>query len=132
MPEEGRPPVRQLRALLILTCTSVSFSHGTNSGQKSIGLIMLTIIGLLPASHALNPQATDPLTQLSQHATQAMGERLGKQHMTPGQGASAELIGSALIGTAGFTGLPVSTTHIGPLASRGRWSQAGRACKAIC
>jgi inorganic phosphate transporter, PiT family len=41
-----------------------------------------------------------------------LGERIGKQHMTPGQGASAELIGSLLIGTAGFTGLPVSTTHI--------------------
>jgi inorganic phosphate transporter, PiT family len=41
-----------------------------------------------------------------------LGECLGKQHMTQGQGASAELIGSALIGTAGFTGLPVSTTHI--------------------
>jgi PiT family inorganic phosphate transporter len=41
-----------------------------------------------------------------------LGERLGKQHMTPGQGASAELVGSILIGTAGFTGLPVSTTHI--------------------
>jgi PiT family inorganic phosphate transporter len=35
-----------------------------------------------------------------------------KQRMTPGQGASAELVGSALMGTAGFTGLPVSTTHI--------------------
>ncbi len=32
--------------------------------------------------------------------------------MTPGQGASAELVGSILIGSAGFTGLPVSTTHI--------------------
>jgi PiT family inorganic phosphate transporter len=41
-----------------------------------------------------------------------LGERLGKQHMTPGQGVSAELVGSLLIGTAGFTGLPVSTTHI--------------------
>ena len=41
-----------------------------------------------------------------------LGERLGKQHMTPGQGASAELIGAGLIGIAGFTGLPVSTTHI--------------------
>jgi PiT family inorganic phosphate transporter len=41
-----------------------------------------------------------------------LGERLGKSHMTPGQGASAELVGSVLIGSAGFTGLPVSTTHI--------------------
>jgi PiT family inorganic phosphate transporter len=41
-----------------------------------------------------------------------LGERLGKSQMTPGQGLSAELVGSVLIGTAGFTGLPVSTTHI--------------------
>ncbi len=41
-----------------------------------------------------------------------LGERLGKSHMTPGQGASSELVGSVLIGVAGFTELPVSTTHI--------------------
>ncbi len=231
-PKEGEPPVWWLRGLLILTCTGVSFSHGTNDGQKSIGLIMLTVIGLLPATYALNPEAPRQLTQLSQNAAAAipliqkygddlkdqaiksatalqqagpgiadqathppadanpgeiratrsqlrgdvyfvlsemkqveeaknasadekataarlrkdmgppvqyaplwvrmlsalclgagtmvgykrvvrtLGERLGKQHMTPGQGASAELVGSILIGTAGFTGLPVSTTHI--------------------
>jgi PiT family inorganic phosphate transporter len=232
-PKEGEPPVWWLRGLLILTCTSVSFSHGTNDGQKSIGLIMLTIIGLMPATYALNPQAPIQLSHLGQNAATAipliqqygddlkgqaleaaaalrqaepgaaeqnghlpadggvadaaratrsqlrgdvyfvlsemkhvgesadasaadratagrllkemgppvqyapiwvrvlsalclgagtmvgykrvvrtLGERLGKQHMTPGQGASAELIGSILIGTAGFTGLPVSTTHI--------------------
>ena len=254
-PEEGKPPVLWLRGLLILTCTSVSFSHGTNDGQKSIGLIMLTIIGLMPASYALNPNVPQQLSQISQNAGAAipliqhygddlkdqaleaattlqqsgpslaataaemprdsaaetpkdstagtqkdstaqapkngaaqiratksqlrgdvyfvlaelkqvgedvhaspadkaqaaklrkemgppvqyapywvrilsavclgagtmvgykrvvrtLGERLGKQHMTPGQGASAELVGSILIGTAGFTGLPVSTTHI--------------------
>ena len=41
-----------------------------------------------------------------------LGERLGKSHMTPGWGGSAELVGSVLIGTAGSTGLPVGTTHI--------------------
>ncbi|WP_246217369.1 inorganic phosphate transporter [Paraburkholderia panacisoli] len=40
------------------------------------------------------------------------GECLGRQHLTPGQGARSELVGSVLIGTAGLTGLPVSTTHI--------------------
>jgi PiT family inorganic phosphate transporter len=231
-PEGDKPPVWWLRGLLFLTCTGVSFSHGTNDGQKSIGLIMLTIIGLMPATFALNPNAHDQLAQLGQNAAQAvpliqqygdeqkqaglqaaealqaagsaiageaqapvtpaqatqqraarsqlrgdvymvlselrhvgetaggdtaakskakalskkmgppvhyapywvrvlsaiclgvgtmigykrvvrtLGERLGKEHMTPGQGASAELVGAVLIGMAGFTGLPVSTTHI--------------------
>ena len=235
-PEGDTPPVWWMRGLLILTCTSVSFSHGTNDGQKSIGLIMLTIIGLMPATYALNPEVPKQLAALSAHAGEAipliqhygddlkdqalksaaalqaagpdlggqaslpaggaadhsagnparatraqlrgdvyfvlgelkhvgetagaspddkakakslmkemgppvqyapywvrilsalclgagtmvgykrvvktLGEKLGKQHMTPGQGASAELVGSVLIGTAGFTGLPVSTTHI--------------------
>jgi PiT family inorganic phosphate transporter len=41
-----------------------------------------------------------------------LGERVGKTHLTPAQGASAELVGAGLIASAGFTGLPVSTTHI--------------------
>jgi PiT family inorganic phosphate transporter len=41
-----------------------------------------------------------------------LGERLGNAHLTPAQGASAEIVSAVLIGTAGFTGLPVSTTHI--------------------
>ena len=244
-PEGDRPPSWGVRSLLILTCTSVSFSHGTNDGQKSIGLIMLTVIGLLPASYALNPTARDQLQHLAESARAAapliqhfgddekqlaldaadrlqqaqprlatarggagqsatdadgaglgtgggqqgpkaatrsavrddvyrllgepkevgkseqaskadkaqagkiaaelrptveyapwwvrvlsalclgagtmvgykrivrtLGERLGKTHLTPAQGASAELVGAGLIATAGFTGLPVSTTHV--------------------
>src|SRR5262249_37473059 len=54
-PKGDQPPPGWMRALLILTCTGVSFSHGTNDGQKSIGLIMLTVIGLMPSHYALNP-----------------------------------------------------------------------------
>ena len=239
-PHDGKPPAGWVRGLLVLTCTGVSFSHGTNDGQKSIGLIMLTIIGLMPATFALNPLDQAGIHALPQNAQQALplvqkygdqakqdaldsaqrlqnaapvldtdgkpagsappsadppadgqsettatrsairaevytlaselkaigqnkqaspedralatklrgsmhsaveyapwwvrvlsavclglgtmigykrivhtlGERLGKAHLTPGQGASAELVGAVLIGTAGFTGLPVSTTHI--------------------
>ena len=53
-PEGEKPPVWWMRGLLILTCTGVSFAHGTNDGQKSIGLIMLVIIGLFPTSFAVN------------------------------------------------------------------------------
>ena len=233
-PVTDKPPIWWMRGILILTCSGVSFSHGTNDGQKSIGLIMLTIIGIFPATYALNPtaeaslqdlaatmQQTEPLirqygddekdTALAainaisrqanassgsdtgkhklevgpdsaaaqtrsairgnvyqviselKHAEEAkgisvpdkkhaqelakslgksveyapawvrmlsalclgigtmigykrivktLGERLGNVHLTPAQGAAAELVSAVLIGTAGFTGLPVSTTHI--------------------
>jgi PiT family inorganic phosphate transporter len=41
-----------------------------------------------------------------------LGERLGKSHLVPAQGASAELAAAGLIGFAGFSGYPVSTTHV--------------------
>jgi inorganic phosphate transporter, PiT family len=248
-PATDRPPIWWMRGILILTCTGVSFAHGTNDGQKSIGLIMLTIIGIFPATYALNPTAGVSLHDLSaimqqaeplvrkygddekesaltaikaienraasehgdagaaasdtkpnsdppklgigkleigmkstdaktrsgvrddvyrviselKHAEQTseigtdekqqaqriaknlgrsveyapmwvrllsalclgigtmigykrivitLGERLGNVHLTPAQGAAAEIVSTILIGTAGFTGLPVSTTHI--------------------
>lgn len=48
-----RPPLA-VRALLILGCTGVSFAHGSNDGQKGIGLVMLILIGLLPTGFALD------------------------------------------------------------------------------
>jgi inorganic phosphate transporter, PiT family len=41
-----------------------------------------------------------------------LGERLGNSHLVPAQGASAELVAAGLIGFAGFSGYPVSTTHV--------------------
>jgi PiT family inorganic phosphate transporter len=223
-PHGDEPPVWWMRALLVLTCTGVSFAHGTNDGQKSIGLIMLTIIGLMPASYALNldmtreqiGQATTQMQQAAELIERAggerkqqgaaaaralstqfgklsqvsdippgerpavrdqlnrtlaalrevkesksapeadkksakslhdglmrsvqyapwwvrvlsalclgigtmvgyrrivttLGERLGKSHLVPAQGASAELVAAGLIGFAGFSGYPVSTTHV--------------------
>ncbi len=53
-PQGDTPPPAWIRSLLILTCTGVSFAHGSNDGQKGIGLIMLILIGLLPGPYALN------------------------------------------------------------------------------
>jgi inorganic phosphate transporter, PiT family len=243
-PVTDKPPIWWMRAILILTCSGVSFAHGTNDGQKSIGLIMLVIIGIFPATYALNPAGGQSLQNMTlsmeqaepllrkygddekasalsaiqsikarsdgdsngagsdksdadpisgrralvlgpgsnaarqrsrvrddvyrviselKHAEEAsaisvdektraqaiakdlrhsaeyapmwvrllsalclgigtmigyrrivttLGERLGNVHLTPAQGASAEVVSALLIGTAGFTGLPVSTTHI--------------------
>ena len=53
-PHGDRPPPWWIRALLIGTCTGVSFAHGSNDGQKGMGLIMLVLIGIVPAAYALN------------------------------------------------------------------------------
>jgi PiT family inorganic phosphate transporter len=53
-PEGNKPPPLLIRALLILTCTGVSFFHGGNDGQKGMGLIMLILIGTVPTAYALN------------------------------------------------------------------------------
>ena len=48
------PPPFWIRGLLLLTCTGVSFAHGSNDGQKGMGLIMLILIGTVPTAYALN------------------------------------------------------------------------------
>jgi len=49
-PEGKKPPPGPIRALLVLTCTGVSFFHGSNDGQKGMGLIMLILIGAAPTA----------------------------------------------------------------------------------
>jgi PiT family inorganic phosphate transporter len=74
-PERSVPPPLWIRSLLILTCTGVSFAHGSNDGQKGMGLIMLILIGTVPTAYALN-RAVSP-GQIQQfvavsHQTSAM------------------------------------------------------------
>jgi len=57
-PEGNAPPPFYIRCLLILTCTGVSFFHGSNDGQKGMGLIMLILIGTVPTAYALNHAVT--------------------------------------------------------------------------
>jgi PiT family inorganic phosphate transporter len=53
-PEGNKPPPLWIRSILIATCTGVSFAHGSNDGQKGMGLIMLILIGTVPTAYALN------------------------------------------------------------------------------
>jgi PiT family inorganic phosphate transporter len=70
-PEPGSTPPLWVRGLLILTCTGVSFAHGSNDGQKGMGLMVLILVGVVPATFALD-LSTSPtaLTQLNGSATQ--------------------------------------------------------------
>jgi PiT family inorganic phosphate transporter len=53
-PQGNTPPPPWIRGLLVLTCTGVSFAHGSNDGQKGLGLIMLILVGTMPLAYALN------------------------------------------------------------------------------
>jgi inorganic phosphate transporter, PiT family len=58
-PHGDQPPPWWIRGILILTCTLVSFFHGSNDGQKGMGLIMLILIGTVPTAYALNRAMPD-------------------------------------------------------------------------
>jgi inorganic phosphate transporter, PiT family len=53
-PKDKSPPPTWIRGLLILTCTGVSFAHGSNDGQKGMGLIVLILVGVVPAAFSLD------------------------------------------------------------------------------
>jgi PiT family inorganic phosphate transporter len=57
-PKDNTPPPWPIRLLLVITCTGVSFFHGSNDGQKGMGLIMLILIGTVPTAYALNHAVT--------------------------------------------------------------------------
>jgi PiT family inorganic phosphate transporter len=228
-PYKTKHPPTWIRAVLILTCTGVSFSHGSNDGQKGVGLVMLILIAIIPSHFALNnelnlaelkpsteictnilkeiddslltekekeivatlktsastlssalAQKTDSLTakeqlkirknimllnkqvsklensgnvnislsnlkelksqtsKMKSHIEYAplwvivmislslgigtmigwkrivvtLGEKIGKQHLTYAQGASAEMVAASTIGVSTYLGLPVSTTQV--------------------
>ena len=230
-PKKNTPPPPWIRAILLLTCTGVSFFHGQNDGQKGVGLVMLILIGIVPGYFALNANVEtakmlDPLKKIELIATsidpaplaepdrkkltesiamnqrlqtsfsslanvdeikkedrfvvrkdllvmtrnlsdlmkkeearisesdkktikdylkkltkvtdyapgwvifmislslgcgtmigwkrivKTIGEKIGKQHLTYAQGASAELVAASTIGLSSYFGWPVSTTHV--------------------
>jgi PiT family inorganic phosphate transporter len=62
-PKGSTPPPLWIRGLLIFTCTGVSFAHGSNDGQKGMGLIMLILIGTVPTAYALNRAVPEKYVQ---------------------------------------------------------------------
>jgi PiT family inorganic phosphate transporter len=92
-PEKDQPPPFWIRSLLVLTCTGVSFAHGSNDGQKGMGLLVLILIGILPASYALKMDATpDAIHHVAADSTAAAAsfDKLA-------QGASSEAKDSEMV-----------------------------------
>jgi len=75
-PKGNKPPPMWIRGLLVLTCTGVSFAHGSNDGQKGMGLIMLILIGTVPIAYALNRamplEKMAPFVAMAQATQQAL------------------------------------------------------------
>ncbi|UFH51715.1 inorganic phosphate transporter [Pseudomonas sp. KNUC1026] len=72
-PTGNHPPPAWVRGLLILTCSGVSFAHGSNDGQKGMGLIMLILVGTFLMAYALNRAV--PATQTTQFVAMAQVTR---------------------------------------------------------
>ena len=100
--EEKKAPPLWVRALLILTCTGVSFAHGSNDGQKGMGLLMLILVGILPGLFALNMNFNAAeIGQLAagSRAVEAIIERQAPKTSISNQDAGNEL--SSFIKTKG-------------------------------
>src|ERR1700727_1429311 len=86
-PEGKKPPPAAIRALLVLTCTGVSFFHGSNDGQKGMGLIMLILIGVAPTAYALNRAPAEG------HAAAFVTAAHAASKIVEAQGAGFQVIG---------------------------------------
>jgi inorganic phosphate transporter, PiT family len=78
-PKGQQAPPWWIRGILILTCTGVSFAHGSNDGQKGMGLIMLILIGTVPTAYALNRSPSPQQVPSFQAASAAAAVVIEKQ-----------------------------------------------------
>lgn len=86
-PRSKAAPPWWIRGLLILTCTGVSFAHGSNDGQKGMGLIMLILVGTVPTVYALNraipASDTTQFAAVAEVTQQSLAHQAGTTPMTP-------------------------------------------------
>jgi PiT family inorganic phosphate transporter len=86
-PQPGHPPPLWIRCILCLTCTGVSYAHGSNDGQKGLGLIMLILAGIIPGFYAVNPQlqgsAFTQLAAMSQNVAPIIQPHTGAASADP-------------------------------------------------
>ena len=110
-PVGQNPPPMWIRSLLMLTCTGVSFAHGSNDGQKGMGLIMLILIGILPATYAVNLDTNQTSIQQISQSSKVVGEQMS--HHSPGvQLASGQDSADELSSYLKTTGVVSDKTYV--------------------
>jgi len=101
-PGEGDDPPHWIRGVLLATCGGVSFAHGSNDGQKGMGLILLALIGFLPTYYALDLHHPRRAADVRVAAI-AVEEILEKdRQITPGIRADLDAIVTRLEGKNSF------------------------------
>jgi PiT family inorganic phosphate transporter len=78
-PDPHKAPPLWIRGILCLTCTWVSYSHGSNDGQKGMGLIMLILVGIVPSVYALDLAAPANTLSSLQQQSQAVAAIIQKE-----------------------------------------------------
>jgi inorganic phosphate transporter, PiT family len=104
-PDPDKAPPLWIRGILCLTCTWVSYSHGSNDGQKGMGLIMLILVGIVPSMYALDmnaPAATMSSLQQQSKAVVAIIQKVAPA--AEPDGATATNVLGAYIKTTGTFG----------------------------
>jgi PiT family inorganic phosphate transporter len=89
-PEGKQPPPWWIRGILMFTCSGVSFAHGSNDGQKGMGLILLVLIGLVPAHFALNLHASAAHVHQAAESAAELDQFLADHGVPPPGQAGAE------------------------------------------
>jgi PiT family inorganic phosphate transporter len=116
-PVGNTPPPLWIRGILVLTCTLVSFFHGSNDGQKGMGLIMLILIGTVPTAYALNrslPQSQiEAFTKNSEAASKVINAKAaGYQVLGNPRPAVTSYVATRTINEGTFPSLAVLVSDI--------------------
>jgi PiT family inorganic phosphate transporter len=82
-PHKRKPPPLWIRLILIVTCTLVSFFHGSNDGQKGVGLIMLILIGIVPTFYALDNSKNPLDLRASLGKVEYVMSRVNRDELSP-------------------------------------------------
>jgi inorganic phosphate transporter, PiT family len=118
-PVGDKPPPPWIRGLLVLTCTGVSFAHGSNDGQKGMGLIMLILVGTVPTAYALNHAVPAKRSQdfiaVSHYAADTVGKYIIED--VPSVDARADLTEYVRTRTMSKTTLPALKKMIADIAN---------------
>jgi inorganic phosphate transporter, PiT family len=96
---DDRPPV-WIRAILIFTCGGVSFAHGSNDGQKGMGIILLVLIGFLPFHYAMDLSAPKKASATRAAAVEARALLQNDPGVTPNMMLDLDQIAANLNGKA--------------------------------